>query len=139
MNYTTNYDLPQWEAGDRVKRADMNGAMAAIDAALGALGGGDYTFETYTYVGTGTYGQGNETTLTFSAQPAAFFVIGGGTLVAGFRWDLMSFHTTTTTISSTQPPHTWTGSTLTFYSTNPDLQANARVTTYRVIAWVPKT
>ena len=35
MNHTTNYNLPQWEDTDAVKREDVNGALAAVDAALG--------------------------------------------------------------------------------------------------------
>ena len=34
MQHTTNYNLPQWEAADAVKREDVNGAMTAVDAAL---------------------------------------------------------------------------------------------------------
>lgn len=45
MNHTTNYNLNQWEAADRVTRADFNADNAAIDAALSAIaasaGGGD--------------------------------------------------------------------------------------------------
>ena len=34
MNYTTNYNLPQWEETDVVTREDVNGAMSAIDSAI---------------------------------------------------------------------------------------------------------
>ena len=34
MQHTTNYNLPQWEATDAVKREDVNGAMSAVDTAL---------------------------------------------------------------------------------------------------------
>ena len=34
MNYTTNYNLPQWEDTDVVTREDVNGAMASIDSAI---------------------------------------------------------------------------------------------------------
>lgn len=37
MQHTTNYNLPQWEASDAVRREDVNGAMSAIDAALAGL------------------------------------------------------------------------------------------------------
>ena len=37
MNYTENYQLPQWEETDRVLRTDFNGAMAKVDQSLGAL------------------------------------------------------------------------------------------------------
>ena len=34
MNHTTNYSLNQWEAGDRITRADFNADNAKIDAAI---------------------------------------------------------------------------------------------------------
>ena len=37
MNHTTNYSLNQWEADDRVTRADFNADNVAIDAALTGL------------------------------------------------------------------------------------------------------
>ena len=37
MNQTTNYQLNQWEPGDRVTRADFNADNARLDAALGDL------------------------------------------------------------------------------------------------------
>ena len=37
MQHTTNYDLNQWEADDRVTRADFNADNAKIDAALAEL------------------------------------------------------------------------------------------------------
>lgn len=37
MNYTENYQLNQWDAGDRVLREDFNADNAKIDAALGEV------------------------------------------------------------------------------------------------------
>ena len=36
MTKTTNYQLPQWETEDPVRREDFNGAMANIDAGITA-------------------------------------------------------------------------------------------------------
>ena len=36
MTQTTNYQLPQWEANDPLRRKDFNGAMESIDALLQA-------------------------------------------------------------------------------------------------------
>lgn len=36
-NYTTNYQLNQWEAGDKVERVDFNADNAKIDAAVKAV------------------------------------------------------------------------------------------------------
>ena len=57
MNHTTNYNLNQWEADDRITREDFNADNAAIDAALktiadSAEGGTEIAFGTY--VGDGT-------------------------------------------------------------------------------------
>lgn len=38
MTKTQNYQLPQWEATDPVRREDFNAAMAALDAGLETLG-----------------------------------------------------------------------------------------------------
>ena len=35
MTQTTNYQLPQWEANDPVRREDFNQAFAALDGAYG--------------------------------------------------------------------------------------------------------
>ncbi len=40
MNRTTNYNLCQWEADDKIQRVDFNEDNAKIDAALGALAEG---------------------------------------------------------------------------------------------------
>lgn len=40
MNKTAHYDLPQWEAEDRILRTDFNAAAAAVDAALDGLQSG---------------------------------------------------------------------------------------------------
>ena len=39
MNYTENYQLPQWEESDRVLMADFNAAMGSIEAGLTGLEG----------------------------------------------------------------------------------------------------
>ena len=36
MNHTTNYNLNQWEADDRIMMDDFNDAMAKIDTAVAA-------------------------------------------------------------------------------------------------------
>ena len=36
MTRTENYQLPQWEENDPVRREDFNGAMASIDAGIAA-------------------------------------------------------------------------------------------------------
>ena len=42
MNYTENYQLPQWEETDRVLRTDFNDSNSKIDAALPRIITGNY-------------------------------------------------------------------------------------------------
>ena len=92
-NYTTNYQLNQWEAGDQVLRTEFNQDNLKIDTALAGLAGqneeleaalaaavagaGNCQMEVFTYTGTGTCGAGNPTRVQFSHLPE-FFLIGGG-------------------------------------------------------------
>lgn len=67
MNHTTNYNLPQWEDTDAVRREDVNAAMSAIDAALAKCGDA--------FVVSGSYlGQGINPTLTFEHTPAVVII-----------------------------------------------------------------
>ena len=65
MTNTANYNLPQREASDRVKRSDFNAAMQSIDTALA----GAAKIATGSYTGTGTCGSSNPTSITFTAAP----------------------------------------------------------------------
>ena len=51
-NYTSNYQLCQWEGTDKVLRTDFNGDNAKIDAALAEKA--EVVFGTYTGDGTAT-------------------------------------------------------------------------------------
>ena len=63
MNYTQNYQLPQWVETDRILRTDFNDAFDTIETAMSGFG--NCKIETGSYTGTG----GNSNTLTFSSQP----------------------------------------------------------------------
>ena len=70
MNYTQNYQLPQWIETDRILRTDFNDAFSALDTALGSHDGdlaekGNCQIVTGSYVGTGAATM----TLTFPAKP----------------------------------------------------------------------
>ena len=73
-NHTTNYQLCQWEATDKVLRTDFNEDNAKIDAALASKG--NCQLLTGSYIGTGTYGSAHPNTLQFPAQPLAVFLHG---------------------------------------------------------------
>ena len=69
MNYTENYNLPQWEAGDQIKRSDMNDAMSAIDAAIPRI-----TYGYYTGNAPYTNGQYASQHITLGFRPKIVFV-----------------------------------------------------------------
>ena len=85
-NQTTNYQLSQWEPGDKVQRTDFNADNAKIDAALAAQAGtlaahaeamsklGNCRIWTTTYTGTGKGGKDHPNTLTFPARPIFFYI-----------------------------------------------------------------
>ena len=83
-NHTTNYNLNQWEAADKVLRTEFNEDNAKIDAALKANADaaaaiqaklGNCTVQYSTYVGDGTYGSDHPTTLTLPSQPLLVAVV----------------------------------------------------------------
>ena len=53
MTKTANYQLNQWDAADRVLRADFNGDNQKIDAAIAGVRGALPRFITGSYTGTG--------------------------------------------------------------------------------------
>ena len=70
MKKTENYALPQWEASDTVKRADVNAAMTAIEGALAECA----------HVVAGVYrGDGAASrTIDLGFKPKAVLVMDGG-------------------------------------------------------------
>ena len=98
-NHTTNYQLCQWEATDKVLRTDFNQDNAKIDAALKANADaisaeaaaraaavsslsqeiaqmGNCRIVTGSYTGNGTYDQYHKNSLTFPAAPLMVFIHG---------------------------------------------------------------
>ena len=72
MHYTTNYQLNQWEATDRVTRADFNADNAKLDASLASIAAaasGGPQIEIGSYIGTGKYGRDNPCSITLSHIP----------------------------------------------------------------------
>ena len=84
-NYTTNYQLNQWEPTDQVQRTDFNADNAKIDAALktnaAAIAAetaartaavalcGNCQIYVSSYVGNGVYGQDNARSITCPKPP----------------------------------------------------------------------
>ncbi|MCI7159681.1 MAG: hypothetical protein MR999_09795 [Flintibacter sp.] len=98
-NYTENYGLCQWEATDQVRREEFNQDQAKIDEALKVLAdkdtaldgaiaavaaaAGNCQMELITYTGTGTYGEGKPTQITFSILPDIFIIVGDKSIYLG--------------------------------------------------------
>ena len=81
LNQTANYGRSQWEATDRILMEDFNKDNGKIDTALkenadniaaletAVAGKGNCQFSYGTYTGSGTYGTGHPTKLTFPFEP----------------------------------------------------------------------
>lgn len=98
-NYTENYGLCQWEATDQVRREEFNQDNAKMDETLKTLADKDIALESavatiasaagncqmelITYTGTGTYGTGKATKITFSQMPDVYFIVGDLALITG--------------------------------------------------------
>ena len=158
-NHTTNYNLNQWEATDKVLRAEFNEDNAKIDAALksnadaiGTLEGqmeavqagkGNCKIVYGTYAGTGTADVSGATTLTFSAPPLFVAVMPAGTtdnMDAMYRLLLIrgAAHgfTTTATYEGTVTV-TWSGNSVSWYNYGvPAYQCNDSNQQYCYIALI---
>ena len=80
MNYTTNYQLPQWVKEDRIMMEDFNDMAARVDEALGAheeklVGVGNCIVKFGNYTGSGSFGSGNQTTLAFDHKPILIVIL----------------------------------------------------------------
>lgn len=86
LQQTSNYQLSQWDAEDRIQREDFNSDNAKVDAALKAqaetvadlealcAGFGNCRIVYGSYTGSGLYGADNPNTLTFDGNPLIVFV-----------------------------------------------------------------
>ena len=60
MNYTQNYQLPQWEKTDRIMMDDFNDAMSKVENGFGEMP----KIASGSYIGSGTFGSGSPKTVT---------------------------------------------------------------------------
>ena len=131
-NYTTNYDLCQWEPTDPVQRVEFNADNAKLDAALAVLSESrNCQIYTTTYTGTGSGGR----TLTFPRKPILVFVMGGiVTFMAAMQG--ASYIYLRYGISVSKSSATWSGNTLSWSQSesSPELSANIAGETYYVVA-----
>ena len=131
-NYTTNYDLCQWEPTDAVQRLEFNADNAKLDAALAVLSESrNCQIYTTTYTGTGSGGR----TLTFPRKPILVFVMGGiVTFMAAMQGS--SYIYLRYGISVSKSSATWSGNTLTWSQSEDSapLSANIAGEIYHVAA-----
>ena len=74
MQHTTNYSLPQWEDTDAIKREDVNGALAAVDA---AIAGASLEIQTGSYGGASAPST-RPLVITYKPKMILLFNDGGG-------------------------------------------------------------
>jgi hypothetical protein len=167
MEKTSNYQLNQWEKTDRIQMEDFNSDNTKIDAALKSLSGtlsnqaatlagkGNCSIEVFTYTGTGDSGASTPTVVKFSRKPAAFIIWPAKLLPAGTNGSYgVSFlvgqggstvlscygeNPTVTGSSCWELTASWSGGTLSFYTTTTDYQGHYQMNysqgTYLVIAF----
>ena len=160
-NYTPNYRLNQWARPDKVLMEDFNADNAKIDGAIKAQADGlaaevsartalaaqmakkgNCRIELRSYTGTGKTGDGVSVSISFSAKPVIFFVIGPRCLLVA---DCASGYNTFigyisngiygSSFNGGGVEITWSGNTaaLTIPENLPDLNVNHY--TYKVIAF----
>ena len=107
MNYTTNYQLPQWVKEDRIMMEDFNDMTAKVDEALGEheaklIGVGNCIVKWGNYTGNGAFGSGNPTILSFDNKPMLIVLYTENRLnsandrmilLQGVRWGFSSANT----------------------------------------------
>ena len=151
MDYTANYQLPQWVESDRILRTDFNSAYQKLDAALktnadglaaetaartAALSEkGNCQLYTATYVGNGLYGDSHKNIHTFPGSPLAVLIGecgGSGIFLVALRGMQQTFaQNSGASVNSL----TWGTNTLSWYNHQAASgQLNGSGVTYRVAA-----
>ena len=151
MDYTANYQLPQWVDSDRILRTDFNSAYQKLDAALDGIQAevdsnaqstaaalsekGNCQLYTATYVGTGSYGSSQKSSLTFPGEPLAVLIGecgGSGIFLVALRGMQQTFAQSS---GSSVNSLTWGTNTLSWYNHQAASgQLNGSGVTYRVAA-----
>ena len=126
MTKTQNYQLNQWDAGDRVLREDFNADNQNTEKALDALQNAMPKIYFGSYKGTGKYGSENPNKLTFPFQPKLVLI--SNSQAMGSRKNVVGWFYGYTQGASDNDSNTssvfltWHGSSLSWYSTDSDQQ-----------------
>ena len=137
-NYTTNYDLCQWEPTDAVQRVEFNQDNAKIDAALAEHAAllakcGNCQIHSQSYIGTGTNGP---VILLFPKCPLFITIIGeNDTWVCGVR-GINKIHGRRGTTAYFDTSLAWTEQSVTLGNTDSSsaYSCNTEGVSYQVIA-----
>ena len=155
-NHTTNYQLCQWEAADKVLRTDFNEDNAKIDTALKANADaisaeaaaraaavsslsqeiaqmGNCRIVTGSYTGNGTYDQYHKNSLTFPAVPLMVFIHGDRNC-----WMIYGSEIASVDGGSTGgfAQISWSGNTVSWYGDSDYDHLNVAGVTYRYTALI---
>ena len=133
MNYTENYQLPQWVESDRVLMEDFNDAMTKIDQGMDAIS----KIALGTYIGTGTYGDTSPNHLELEFQPKLVVLVAnagemlrnGAVLVFG-QTESSGMGSAYSSGSCLNLSITWAENGLTWYGKDAERQLNKENTTY---------
>ena len=139
MNYTENYQLPQWVESDRVLMEDFNDMTSKLDEVLGTqqatlIKCGNCRVEFFSYTGTGS----ETSQISFPERPMFFIIQGGTGAIFGGQGKTATLAASGASITSTQVSKlamTWSGGVLTLTDSSPYWVLNASNVVYQVIAF----
>ena len=147
MNYTTNYQLPQWVEEDRIMMEDFNDMAARVDEALGEQGEtlaeqgvvlkskGNCSMMQMTYKGNGGYGETQPNQLTFEVAPQLFFVFSSSSIGVFFGGCSNFLTVRDNFLASGNVSWSSDGKIATWYANHPENQVNGNDVTYTVAAF----
>ena len=149
MNYTINYQLPQWVKEDRIMMEDFNDMTAKVDEALGEVSEdmvaqtaaiaakGNCQIYTTSYVGTGAAGASHPNRITFPEKPILVHIArSDGAYYAEELYGSTQLIMRAGSDAAACTP-TWTETSLSWYhENNCTNQLNDKNITYQVVALI---
>ena len=144
LQQTSNYQLSQWDAEDRIQRTDFNSDNAKVDAALHETATavtkcGNCQIGILQYTGTGGYGSATPTRITFPRKPAAFLVTGSNAMMVAVCEQnsalVANYNSLANVTSFVTLDLAWANNEAAFYSSNSTRQMNDSGVNFLVIAF----
>ena len=138
---TSNFGLTKWDGTDPVSVSEINANTEKIDQAIASTMATAQTrarIASGTYVGTGTNGSGNPTSLTLPFTPKVLFIDCDSDMYAQahlFVYGAPKGLTRVTDVSTYYVTMTWNGTQVSWYSADHAIyQLNGQGYTYRYVA-----